>query len=78
MSWVPLTGLALSRSLRTRKSHVLSMPFFTAMGLAPDVTACQHLSNQHACDSKAWCQLARYEANTPEIFMEQTDHSTLK
>ena len=40
MSELPLTGCAFSRSFSTRKSHVLSMPFFTEMGLAPAVTYC--------------------------------------
>ena len=40
ISSVPLTGLAFSCSFLTRNSHVLSIPFFTAIGLAPDVTAC--------------------------------------
>lgn len=40
MSEAPLTGCAFSFSLPTRNSHVLSMPFFTEMGLAPAVTYC--------------------------------------
>lgn len=40
MSSVPLTGLATSLSFLTRKSQVLSMPFFRVMGLEPAVTAC--------------------------------------
>ena len=40
MSELPLTGCAFSLSFSTRKSHVLSMPFFTEMGLAPAVTYC--------------------------------------
>ena len=40
MSELPLTGCAFSRSFSTRKSHVLSMPFFTEIGLAPAVTYC--------------------------------------
>jgi hypothetical protein len=41
MSWVPWTGFAFSLSFLIKNSQVLSMPFFTAIGLAPEVTACQ-------------------------------------
>ena len=40
MSSVPFTGRATSFSLPTRKSQVLSIPFFRVMGFDPDVTAC--------------------------------------
>ena len=38
MSSRPLTGLALFSSSSTRADTVLSMPFFTETGLAPEVT----------------------------------------
>ena len=41
MSAVPFTGRATSLSLTTRNSQVLSMPFFTLIGLAP--------RRHHAC-----------------------------